>query len=80
MNSAKINIACDFAGAGGDAGVKFETVYSGYPEFLILNLKAYFLGNWVFCDFCYFGFCILFFFLGTFDTQGKVMTQLEVLA
>lgn len=48
MNSAKINITCDFAGAGGDAGVKFETVYSGYPEFLILNLKAYFLGNWVF--------------------------------
>lgn len=45
MNSAKMNITYDFSGADGDAGVQFETVYSGYPEFLILYLKAYVLGH-----------------------------------
>ena len=71
MNSAKMNITYDFSGADGDAGVQFETVYSGYPEFLILYLKAYVLGN---------GFSFLFFFgilflsLISFDTQGEVMT------
>ena len=57
MNSAKMSITYDFSGADGDAGVQFETVYSGYPEFLILNLKAYVLGN---------GFSFFFFFFWYF--------------
>lgn len=60
-----------FGDADGDAGIKFVTVHSAYPEFLILNLKAYILSNKVFRGFhC---FCILCFSLSTFDIQGKVM-------
>lgn len=70
MNSAKMNITYDFSGADGDAGVQFETVYSGYPEFLILYLKAYVLGN---------GFSFLFFFLVFYSFLSVVLTHKEKL-
>ena len=70
MNSAKMSITYDFSGADGDAGVQFETVYSGYPEFLILNLKAYVLGN---------GFSFFFFFLVFYSFLSVVLTHKEKL-
>ena len=70
MNSAKMSITYDFSGADGDAGVQFETVYSGYPEFLILNLKAYVLGN---------GFSFFFFFLVFYYFLSVVLTHKEKL-
>lgn len=70
-----------FGGAGGDAGLKCETLCSKYPAFLTLYLKAYFLGNW----FCFLQvllvlFLYFFFQYFPFDTQGKVMASLKVLA
>lgn len=72
MNSAKMNITYDFSGADGDAGVQFETVYSGYPEFLILYLKAYVLGNG-------FSFLSFFFFLVFYSFLSVVLTHKEKL-
>ena len=67
MNSAKMSITYDFSGADGDAGVQFETVYSGYPEFLILNLKAYVLGN----GFSFFFFLVFYSFLSVVLTHKE---------
>lgn len=66
----KLKHTCDLGGVGGDAGTVL-TVHSGYPQFLIL--KADFLSNKFLCGFRCCSFCLLFFSLSAFDTQGKVM-------